>query len=215
MRLLGDQKQIFILGSLLLHLVPAVLIGAEIQEFRFSAASLPREQILQVNLLPSVPSSIPSNKFSGPEKESSPQEVSSPSSPSFKRAPTSSASTVDEALLRQEKTVEEVDSPAGSPDLPLLYLSGGEMDERPWPDMPLLIPFPDVPWEGGHIEGVVEIFVEVDGTINHIQIKDSTLPPAFEHMVLDTFKQAKFKPGIKNGKPVRSIMKILVEFEGQ
>src|SRR5690606_36653804 len=44
-------KQLFMLGAAVLHLVPALIIGMQWQDFRLSAASLPREQVLQVDLL--------------------------------------------------------------------------------------------------------------------------------------------------------------------
>ncbi len=99
------------------------------------------------------------------------------------------------------------------PALPLPYLNARELDERPWAEVPVLIPFPETTWEGGRVEGMLELFIGEDGSVDRILVKDSTLPEEFEAVAVETFRGVKMQPGVKEGKPVRSIMKILVEFE--
>lgn len=201
------QQQLFMLGALALHLVPAWLIGMQWQEFRLSAASSPREQVLRVELLsPMLPRNdlalLPGGEPVAPKPEQA-------ASPAARAASTPVSGTENDTAVVEGRSED------GTPQvaLPLVYLSSRELDEGPWAEVPVLIPFPETAWQGGHIKGVLELFISENGSIDRIQVGESTLPEEFERAAIQAFRQVKMRPGMKEGKPVRSVMKILVEFE--
>jgi len=201
------QKPLFMLGALALHLVPAWLIGMQWQEFRLSAASFPREQVLRVDLLSPTAPVNDLALFPAGEPVASKLEQAVPPAAWKVSAPVSGAEN-DTAVV--EGGSEEI---APSTTLPLVYLSSGELDEGPWAEVPVLIPFPQTSWQGRHIEGVLELFIGEDGSIDRIEVGESSLPEEFERAAMQAFRQVKMRPGMKEGKSVRSVMKILVEFE--
>lgn len=64
-----------------------------------------------------------------------------------------------------------------------------------------------------HIEGIVELSVEIDveGCAENIRVTRS-LDPGLDHSAVAAVQQWRFKPGEKNGKPVRVASKITVDF---
>ncbi|WP_165973791.1 energy transducer TonB [Paucimonas lemoignei] len=95
------------------------------------------------------------------------------------------------------------------------YLPGRELDERPEPEAPVIIPFPDAPEPKGKISAILVLFVNSSGGVDHIEIEASELSGAYEKTAIETFMSAKMRPGIKNGKPVPSKIKIEVTFEAK
>jgi len=202
-----QHKPLIMLGARVLHLVPAWLIWMRWQELRLSADSFPTEQLLRVDLLsPTLPISdlalFPSGEPVAPKPE---QAV-----PPVARAVSAPVSGAENDTAVVEDGGKEDAPPAA---LPMVYLSSSELDEGPWAEVPVLIPFPETSWQGGHIEGVLELFIGEDGSIDRIQVGESTLPEEFEKAAMQAFRQVKMRPGMKDGKSVRSVMKILVEFE--
>lgn len=104
------------------------------------------------------------------------------------------------------------------PVLPLKeapYIPAGELDERPSSEIPVIIPFPDTPLDSPRVAGILVLYIGANGYVDRIEVDESDLPPEFEKAAIDTFLQARMRPGLKDGQPVRARMKIVVEFEQQ
>lgn len=93
------------------------------------------------------------------------------------------------------------------------YIPAGELDIRPVPELPVVIPFPDVPLDIPKATGVLVLYIGADGRVDRVEVDESALPPEFEKMAIETFLQARMRPGILEGQATRVRMKILVEFE--
>jgi hypothetical protein len=93
------------------------------------------------------------------------------------------------------------------------YIPAGELDERPFTETPVILPFPNVPLESAKVTGVLVLYIGTNGYVDRIEVDESDLPPEFEKAAIDTFLQARMRPGMKDGNPIRARMKILVEFE--
>jgi hypothetical protein len=64
--------------------------------------------------------------------------------------------------------------------------------------------------EGGEIK--VQIWIDEEGNVIKSETVNSNLPQAFIDYTLESFNQAKFLPGIKDGVPVRAIAKVVVQY---
>lgn len=95
------------------------------------------------------------------------------------------------------------------------YFSTSELQERPVPEEPIIIPFPDAPFSGQKMTAILLLYIGADGAVERVEIDQSELPPEFEQAAIDTFIRAKMRPGIKDGKPVPVRMKIEVGFEAK
>lgn len=116
----------------------------------------------------------------------------------------------------QQAVPDDASEPPAVPPLPMKeapYLAGGELDERPSSANPVIVPFPDAPLDAPKVSGILVLYVGTNGYVDRIEVDESDLPPEFEKAAIDTFLQARMRPGIKDGQPVRARMKILVEFE--
>ncbi len=93
------------------------------------------------------------------------------------------------------------------------YLPGRELDERPAPQAPVIIPFPESAELQGRHTAILVLYIDADGRVQHVEVDESVLPPDFEKAAIDTFMQATMRPGFKNGQAVPSRMKIEVVYE--
>lgn len=64
--------------------------------------------------------------------------------------------------------------------------------------------------QGGEIK--IQIWIDEDGNVVKSQVVNSTLPQAFIDYTIASFSQAKFNAGIKDGVPVRSVAKVVVQY---
>lgn len=111
-------------------------------------------------------------------------------------------------------------APAALGNVPVLpteetYLPASQLDSRPSPENPVVIPFPDVPVAKGKVSAILVLFINSDGQVDHIEVDKSDMPPLFEKTAMDAFMQAHMHPGMKNGKAARAKMKVEVEFEAK
>lgn len=97
----------------------------------------------------------------------------------------------------------------------LAYLPASQLDQRPLLDSGIVLPFPpgeSLP-QGTRVSAVLVLYVSENGDVNRIEFGQSALPPAFARVAVDAFAHVHLRPGIKNGRPRRAMMKIEVEFE--
>lgn len=64
--------------------------------------------------------------------------------------------------------------------------------------------------QGGEIK--IQLWIDEKGNVVQSEILDSNLPQPFKDYTTTSFKQAKFAPGIKDGVPVKTLAKIVVQF---
>jgi outer membrane biosynthesis protein TonB len=181
--------------TIALHGGAIALIGMQWESPRFAAPSLPAIQVMPIQM----GSLLPSANFSRADE-------------------TSLAAPLFEGAFQPTSSIVNADLQTGSGQadrytLPPVYLTASELDVRPYPEAEVVIPFPDMELGEGKVEGVLVLYVDIDGKVDRIEVRESTLPPLLEHVAMSSFMQAKMQPGMKEGKAVRSQMKVLVEFE--
>ena len=151
-------------------------------------------------------------------------EGAGPSAPSLSPAAAETVALAASAPAEQASdtgnTIAQEAAPAmdSLPLFPLYearYVPAGELDERPAPEAPVIIPFPDAPLHSVKVSGTLVLYIGADGRVDRVEADESDLPPAFERAAINTFLQARMRPGILNGQATRARMKVLVEFEQQ
>lgn len=95
------------------------------------------------------------------------------------------------------------------------YFPASELQLRPSPEAPVILPFPDAPLGKQKATAILLLYISAEGTVDRVEIDESELPAEFEKVAIDTFLQAKMRPGIKDGSAVPARMKIEVEFEAK
>lgn len=184
------------LAALALHAVPLIVLSAQWQQWKNHAASSSHVVPVQLRFFPS--GQAEAANFSG--KADSVLATSpgiSPVSPEDGLPP----------LLASPDTPAPHDIP--------VYLEPHELDDRPQPVAPLAIPFPEMTIPNGLVTAVLVLYIGLDGKVDKIDITDSSLPPELEKVARESFMNAAMHPGFKNGRAVRSVMKVVVEFESR
>ena len=182
--------------AIALHGGAIALIGMHWEGSRVSASLPPAGQVIPIRL-----------SFTPPEKVAEVEGTYLAASP-FNEIIQPSLSQND---VSQHAGGEQADHYA----LPSFYFPASELDVRPYPEAPVVIPFPDVALEEERVEGVLVLYIDIEGKVDRVEIQESTLPSLLERTAMSTFMQAKMQPGMKEGKAVRSQMKVLVEFESR
>lgn len=96
-----------------------------------------------------------------------------------------------------------------------IYASEEELERRPYPLVPVIVPYPDtVP--GKHKGSVtLHLFIDVNGRVERGEVVRSDLLPDFGRSALDAFQKARMSPGIKNGSPTKTKFVVWVEFDSE
>lgn len=100
-----------------------------------------------------------------------------------------------------------------SPDK--IYASEDELDQRPYPLVPVIVPYPDtVP--GKHKGSVtLHLFIDSNGVVERGEVVRSDLLPEFGRSALEAFQKAKMHPGIKDGSPTKTKFVVWVDFDSE
>lgn len=186
------------LASLALHILPLGAWWFLAPYSLIEPATFQAERVMAVSLL-------------GGAADDAAESRQTTSAPVF--TPESPTALTEQKALPPEK---EAPTPGIAPLLPLKkapYTPAGELDERPFSETPVIIPFPDASLDKPKVTGVLVLYIGANGYVDRIEVDESDLPPDFEKAAIDTFLQARMRPGIKAGQPTRARMKILVEFE--
>lgn len=61
--------------------------------------------------------------------------------------------------------------------------------------------------------GILSLFIDEAGRVQHISSDEPQLPPAFEQAARDAFMAAEFSPGEVEGRAVRSRLRVEVVFD--
>lgn len=109
-------------------------------------------------------------------------------------------------------------SPLPALDIPLTedptYYTAKQVDVHPAASHPVTPEFPDAAAQSG-IEGYVTLRLLIDdaGAVREISVVEAQPPDAFEAAALSAFRNARFSPALRNGRPVKSEVLIKVSFE--
>lgn len=93
-----------------------------------------------------------------------------------------------------------------------LFLVRSQLDRAPSASGPIDLPYPEsAPL--GHHQAVMTLFIDEQGRVRRVRLDiGQILPPLLEDAARQTFLRSRFEPGIKNGAPVRSRLRVAVEF---
>ena len=137
---------------------------------------------------------------------------------------TNSIKAPPEALpdIQQEISSRADNSPPPTPEnagpaLPLSpfsqYIPSRELDVRPQPIEPIIVPFPDgATMDRRRATVTLVLYVSEGGIVEHVETEKSDLPQAFISSATGSFLYAHMQPGMKNNRPVPVKMRIEVEF---
>lgn len=92
------------------------------------------------------------------------------------------------------------------------YLPAAELEARPQIMSRVNPEYPKDLVAGSRGRVVLELFIARDGTLDRVQVARAEPPGRFEDSALKAFSGARFTPGMKNGIPVPSLMRIEVTY---
>lgn len=100
-----------------------------------------------------------------------------------------------------------------SPGFADKYYEVRELDTVPMPLAKIEPIFPTTALADG-ATGIVqlEMFIDEKGQVESLRVMESTAPGIFDQAAIDAFAQQKFRPGIKNNAPVKTHLKLVVNF---
>lgn len=186
--------------SLALHLALVFLVQVK-------PATRPetRVKVLQVN----IAGHMPAGKRQTAEVLPPPQEPEPAATPD---------KPVDQPFAPPAASVHPPQSPLPAVDIPLVedptYYTARQVDVHPAALEPVNPAFPDAAAQGG-VQGFVTLRLLIDdaGRVREMSVVEAQPPDTFEAAALDAFRNARFAPALRNGRPVKSDVLIRVSFE--
>jgi TonB family protein len=91
------------------------------------------------------------------------------------------------------------------------YLARRELDQAPAAQAAIDLPFPAAAPPGSY-RAVLTLFIDASGQVQRVRSEGSGLPPSLEDAARQAFLAARFEPGVKDGQPVRSRIRVEVEY---
>ena len=138
-------------------------------------------------------------------------------------APDTRPSTAMEIVEQPERQTAAAQPPRPPQDLPTVDISANvppdryyevqELDTAPAPKQLVEPRYPPAAL-AARTTGLVqlEMFVDEKGEIVALSVLRSTASGVFDRAAIDAFKNQQFAPGMKNGRPVKSHLKLVVNF---
>ena len=127
-------------------------------------------------------------------------------------SPPAAVAAAEEVNPRVREDDGAASEQADAPYLPRSALSLG-----PAPQDAIDLPYPDLaPW--GRFRAVLTLFIDEQGVVQRVRFDeagDTGLPPVLEDSARQTFLRSPFTPGQVAGRPVRSQLRIEVEFTAE
>jgi len=109
-------------------------------------------------------------------------------------------------------------SPLPTLDIPLaddpIYYTAKQLDVHPAAALPIAPDYPEGA-AGGDVEGFVtlKLLIDESGAVREVSAVDAQPPGVFEVSAVAAFRAARFLPGQRNGRPVKSQILIRVTYE--
>lgn len=93
------------------------------------------------------------------------------------------------------------------------FFSRDALDVGPSPARPVLIDFPSVSGVSGIHTGILSLFIDETGKVVRVRVDTQAFPPEMQEAARLAFMGAVFAPGLVDGLPVRSRIRVEVTFE--
>lgn len=163
--------------------------------------------------------SVPgSNRSTTHVDQGSPESATvAPGLPVDSRPPTRFEPKVDTGL---RSTHDRATPPVGAMAIRVAGVSGDDdffprhaLDVGPYPAAPVLIEYPPVRGKGGTHASELSIFIDETGKVVNVRVDGQPLPQVMEEAARSAFMDAAFSPGLVDGLPVRSRIRIEVTFQ--
>ncbi len=170
----------------------------------------PRQLVLNTRLVtePVVPEVLqPGGEPAGQRQGSGELEVHRDSAPKPHGDASGAAAQfapVSELLLAATRGLDEAD-----------YLPRASLSKPPVVAAPVLLPWPDVPASGEVFVGRFRVFIDEQGRVRRIRGEGPSMPDPYVNATVNTFLSARFQAGELQGMPVKSWIRIEVEFDGR
>lgn len=87
------------------------------------------------------------------------------------------------------------------------------LDVGPSPTAPVLIDYPPTGGTTGTHAGILSLFIDEIGKVVRVRVDTQALAPAMQDAARSAFMGATFAPGLVDGLPVRSKIRVEVVFE--
>ena len=120
---------------------------------------------------------------------------------------------VVEAIAGSAASMDQGSAANSDGELPGNYLPRSRLNTPPKPLQDIHIPWPPGLPSVGKNSAIFTVFVDEFGVVRKMVADGPTLMPTMEETVRQVFMNAPFAPGIANGLPVKSMLRIEVEFE--
>lgn len=93
------------------------------------------------------------------------------------------------------------------------YIPRPELSFPPVPQAPVLLSAPSGHYETSRITGILSLYIDETGKVHHITSSETPMPPEFEEAARQAFMSLSFSPGVLDGTPVKSRIRIEVVFD--
>lgn len=93
------------------------------------------------------------------------------------------------------------------------YWPGRTLDQKPIPQAPVVIPYPEGFISIAHGHAILQLFINESGLVDRVEVVESEAPIEFTDMARRAFLNTRFTPGVKDRVQVRSKLKIEVGFQ--
>ncbi len=196
----GRPWRVCLLASLVLH-AALLLMGPVSAQLRPGAGpTQPRTMVVRQLILRTPaeapePEVMPALPGAGGQQQAVPQ----PDLPVAAIAPPAPAAK-DEAPDATEKD-------------DAVYLPRRQLDQPPRPMASVDLFWPDDGPPAGHFVEVVSLFIDEAGVVQRVRIDGPGLPDSLQAVAREAFLRARFTPGLLAGQPVRSWIRLEVEFD--
>lgn len=152
------------------------------------------------------------------EMEAAASESPAEAEPSAEVEPAAQAEPLDADTSAEPPAAAPAPSAAITTTVDLTYYSARELDVQPRALREIL---PDYPPDADRqrLSGAVrlQLKLEADGRIGGIEVVGATPPGVFEESALRAFREARFAPAQRNGRPVRArvVIEVVYDWEGR
>jgi outer membrane biosynthesis protein TonB len=133
--------------------------------------------------------------------------------PSPPRAESNVASETQAPAPAPAPGTDTAAAPAAAPTVDPPYFPRSELTVPPAPIGPVDVRFPEDVTGIVNLKVQATLFIEEDGTVRRVRIDTPDIHPSFHGAVMEAFSSARFSPGQVEALPVRSQMRVEVEFQ--
>ncbi|MGH6645302.1 hypothetical protein [Aquabacterium sp.] len=93
------------------------------------------------------------------------------------------------------------------------YVPRHRLTVVPRPTASIAVPFPQDFEDKARYKFTMNLYIEADGRVGRVEFEGAPLPDVLERAARTTFEHARFTPGQVNGRIVKSLIKIEVDFD--